>query len=382
MLGVCRDVLRNHHDAEDAAQATFLVLAKKGGSIRWVDSLASWLFGVALRVAAKSKAQSARRRSIERHGIEMKARTEELDLECLLAELHEELGRLPERYRAPIVLCHLEGLSSERVAGQLGLPVRTVQRRLAQARERLRARLVGRDMDCGFASIGSGIAMHWMPDLWLDSTVRAAAVLCEGKSVAVAASPAVARLTKGVLAAALADHLKILAASLAAAAFLAVVAGATSVVRARRPDAGNHGGSSDSSNGTEEPAGLGGTGLCGSEGSWLTMRPGKPVGGARIHGSGGKPAACRRCTRAGWDTFAIWVDQSPARYASLLATADRGARQGAYRFFDRFGVPQDPRTLARIVLKPALNVIVSVVDARGVAVEAALSRFARPGIGN
>ncbi len=60
VLGVCRDVLRNHHDAEDAAQATFLILAKNGGSIRRVDSVASWLFGVALRVAARSKAQAAR----------------------------------------------------------------------------------------------------------------------------------------------------------------------------------------------------------------------------------------------------------------------------------------------------------------------------------
>ena len=73
VLGVCRDVLRNHHDAEDAAQATFLILAKNGGSIRRVDSLASWLFGVALRVAARSKAQAARLRAMERRGGEMKA---------------------------------------------------------------------------------------------------------------------------------------------------------------------------------------------------------------------------------------------------------------------------------------------------------------------
>ena len=82
VLGVCRDVLRNHHDAEDAAQATFLILAKNGGSIRRVDSLASWLFGVALRVASRSKAQAARLRAVEFRASEMKAAViEELGLE-------------------------------------------------------------------------------------------------------------------------------------------------------------------------------------------------------------------------------------------------------------------------------------------------------------
>src|SRR5271170_4995114 len=73
VLRVCRDILHDLHDAEDASQATFLILAKKGGSIRRVDSLSSWLFGVALRVSAKARAEAARRRAVERRGSEMKA---------------------------------------------------------------------------------------------------------------------------------------------------------------------------------------------------------------------------------------------------------------------------------------------------------------------
>ena len=69
VLGVCRDILHNHHDAEDTAQATFLILAKHGGSIRLAESLASWLYGVALRVATRSKVEAARRRAVERRGV-------------------------------------------------------------------------------------------------------------------------------------------------------------------------------------------------------------------------------------------------------------------------------------------------------------------------
>src|SRR5262249_38741869 len=113
VLGVCHHTLGHLHDAEDAAQATFLVLAKRAGSIRRADSLASWLVGVALKVSSKSRARSAHRRAIEREGAEMKALAagSEMPPESR-SELYEELDRLPERFRAPIVLCHLEGLTN------------------------------------------------------------------------------------------------------------------------------------------------------------------------------------------------------------------------------------------------------------------------------
>ena len=88
-----------------------------------------------------------------------------------------ELDRLPETIPAPIVLCHLEGLTNEQAAGQLGLPVRTVQRRLAQGRERLRARLVRSGVDPAVGLLGSGFAAHAVSDAWLAATVRAASGL-------------------------------------------------------------------------------------------------------------------------------------------------------------------------------------------------------------
>ncbi len=177
VLGVCRDALDNLHDAEDAAQATFLILAKRAGSIRRADSVASWLFGVALKVAAKARAQAARRRAIEQRGAEMKVREagSEMPPETR-SELHAELDRLPERLRAPIVLCHLEGLSNEQAAEQLGLPVRTVQRRLSQGRERLRDRLVRRGVvpaaTAGTLAIDSIAEAASASAAWIEATVR------------------------------------------------------------------------------------------------------------------------------------------------------------------------------------------------------------------
>jgi RNA polymerase sigma factor (sigma-70 family) len=110
VMRVCRDALGNLHDAEDASQATFLVLARAGPSIRGADALASWLYGVALRVAAKTRARDTRRRTIERRGYEMNARTDsENPQRDPWPELYEELDHLPERFRVPIVLSHLEG---------------------------------------------------------------------------------------------------------------------------------------------------------------------------------------------------------------------------------------------------------------------------------
>ncbi len=216
-----------------------------------------------------------------------------------------------------------------------------------------------------FASTGLGIAMCTTPDLWFDSTVRAAAALCAGQTIAAAASPAVAILTTAVLATVCIEHLKFVVACVAAAALLLVVAGASSVIGASRPDAGIPA-QSDSSNGAEEPAGLG-------VGLWIrgivVDTSGQPVSGARVTTRVGSQP--RVVTAKADGTFAIWSDQTPARYASLRATADGGARQGTFRFYDRLGVRQGPRALARIVLKPAHEITVSVVDARGVAVEGA-----------
>jgi RNA polymerase sigma factor (sigma-70 family) len=120
VLGVCRRILGDEHAAEDAFQATFLVLVKKAGTLRDRDLLTNWLYGVALRVASKERARGARRRRIERQAAESSETSGgDLDRVELRSVIDEEIRRLPERYRVPLVLCHVEGLRHDEVAQRL-----------------------------------------------------------------------------------------------------------------------------------------------------------------------------------------------------------------------------------------------------------------------
>src|SRR5262249_42690745 len=143
VLGVCRRVLRNAHDAEDASQAAFLVLARKAATIRKQESLASWLHGVAYHIAANLKREAARRRAREasRQGALQADATVEICWREMQGLLDEELARLPERYRSPLILCYLEGKTRDEAAQQLGWSLATLRGRLERARERLRAGL-------------------------------------------------------------------------------------------------------------------------------------------------------------------------------------------------------------------------------------------------
>src|SRR5262249_48098015 len=124
VLGVCRRVLNDDHDAEDAFQATFLVLVRNAASIRKQQALGSWLYGVARRVAGKARGQAAGRRARERRVVEMPRHepADELTWQELRSVLDDELGQLAEKYRAPLVLCYLEGKTLEQAARELGLP--------------------------------------------------------------------------------------------------------------------------------------------------------------------------------------------------------------------------------------------------------------------
>ena len=147
VLRVCREVLRDRHDAEDAFQATFLVLARKAASIRAQTSLASWLHGVARRVASRARSAALRRRLHERRAAELAERPAiESRWDDLAEILHEEIDRLPERYRDPLVSCDLEGLTEGQAARRLGRPIGTVRSQLARARGRLRSRLIRRGL--------------------------------------------------------------------------------------------------------------------------------------------------------------------------------------------------------------------------------------------
>src|SRR4051812_19029562 len=132
VLGVCRRVLGDAHLAEDAFQATFVVLARKAGTLRDDDLLAQWLHGVAYRVANKARSEAARRRVVERRAAVPTPETGcTLDRAELRLAIDEEIRRLPERYRVPVVLCYLEGLRHHEVAQRIGCPVGTIESRLS-----------------------------------------------------------------------------------------------------------------------------------------------------------------------------------------------------------------------------------------------------------
>jgi RNA polymerase sigma factor (sigma-70 family) len=150
VLRVCRQMLRNADDADDAFQAVWLVLVRRAGQIRRGELLSGWLYGVALRVSAKVREQAARRRR-EGQGFpvaELEASNSETptDLQPLL---HEEINRLPEYYRNPVVLCYIESKTNEQAARELRCPVGTVKGRLARARELLKSRLRRRGVTPG-----------------------------------------------------------------------------------------------------------------------------------------------------------------------------------------------------------------------------------------
>lgn len=196
VLGVCRRVLGNAHDAEDAFQAVFLVLFRKAWSIGKRDSVGSWLHGVAVRIALKARAAAARRRLVERQAAtnDVLEDTPNRDWQELQPVLDEEIARLPERYRRPLILCYLQGKSHAEAARQLGWPKGTVATQLTRARSRLRRRLEWRGVTLSATALAAILAQN-----------APAAVPCSlvSATVAIAASgavgPAVSALAKGAL---------------------------------------------------------------------------------------------------------------------------------------------------------------------------------------
>ena len=153
VMRVCRNLLDDPHDAHDAFQAVFLVMARRAGAIRDRESVGGWLYGVAVRVAARARVGAIRRNIRDRRTTQAvqsvaEVSSKENDEPTIErnegAEIvHHELGRLPEKYRAPIVLCYFEGLTHDEAAARLSWPVGTVRSRLARARDTLRSRLAG-----------------------------------------------------------------------------------------------------------------------------------------------------------------------------------------------------------------------------------------------
>jgi RNA polymerase sigma factor (sigma-70 family) len=156
VLAVCERILHHAQDAEDAFQATFLVLLHKTGSIGQPELLANWLYGVAYRTALKSRANAARQSQNQWQAVSMP--TPDPYLEVARRELRtlldQELSRLPEKYRAALVLCYLQGKTNEEAARQLGWPPGSMSARLSRGRQMLRDRLTGRSRAFGRSRSG------------------------------------------------------------------------------------------------------------------------------------------------------------------------------------------------------------------------------------
>jgi RNA polymerase sigma factor (sigma-70 family) len=203
VLRVCRMILRDAHDAEDAFQATFLVLARRSRSIRERGSAASWLHGVARRVALSARSAAARRRAHERRAAEMPMpSSDDAGWNDLGDVLHQEIERLPEKYRKAIVLCELEGLTEGQAAQRLEWPIGTVRTRLRRGRERLRSGLLRRGVAPTAVLLGavgsSDAASRSVPDLLARSTIEAVVQPAATKSVPAAVSALTAAVCRAM----------------------------------------------------------------------------------------------------------------------------------------------------------------------------------------
>ena len=207
VLGVCRHLVGDEHAAEDAFQAVFLVLARRAGSIGRPELLGPWLHGVALRVARKARAQAKRRHGCELGEVAMQnleafgPGPDDLPLRAeQAAAIHEEIGRLPERYRRAVVLCHFEGLTHSEAARRLGCPNGTVSARLTRARCLLHSRLTRRGLAPGTILLAAALRPRAVsasvPHALAQATVQKALIFATGHGLS---NGIAASLAEGIL---------------------------------------------------------------------------------------------------------------------------------------------------------------------------------------
>jgi RNA polymerase sigma factor (sigma-70 family) len=294
--GVCRRMLKDSHLAEDAFQATFLVLAREASSIRKRQSVSSWLYGVAYRLASRVRSDSTRRQQCEgrmRAANEPDPTTDIIRRE-LRPVLDEELQALPEKYRAPLILCHLQGKTHEQAAQELGWPVGTMSRRLDKGRELLRQRLTLRGVTVSAALLTVTLANEStaaIPAGLVATTLRTAILFASGTTAASAlVSASALTLAEGLIKDAAITKLKIAAVSLIGVA-LATGTG-TLVVRAMNGARTQSESRQHAETVVEEPAlNQPGSSVEPAEVARPTMtaggrvldRTGKPVAGAKVY---------------------------------------------------------------------------------------------------
>jgi len=221
VFGVCRRVLGDSHAAEDAFQATFLALARKARAIRRGESLAGWLHRVARRIASRARTSTARRIFVERRAAVAGAvTTENGGLADVRAVVDEEVDRLPERLRRAVVLCYLEGLTTDEAARRLGCPRGTVLSRLAAARDRLRGRLTRRGLGLPTAGLAAVFVPTTAPAGLIAPAVRASLAYVAGTVAAAEVAPQVIGWADGVIRAMMLTKLKFAAGVVLAAGML------------------------------------------------------------------------------------------------------------------------------------------------------------------
>jgi RNA polymerase sigma factor (sigma-70 family) len=210
VLDVCRSMLANQADVEDAFQAVFLVFARKASSIRQTSSIASWLHGVAYRIALKAQAEYSKRKKHEAIAPrrESVSSADDLSWREVKAVVHHELNALPEVFKVVLVHCYLEGKTQDEAALELKLPKGTLKGRLERARALLRERLVRRGLGLGAAVVASAWPVSKstaVTPALIDSTIRVAA----GQAGAGIVSARVVRLTEGAVRAMSISQMKI-----------------------------------------------------------------------------------------------------------------------------------------------------------------------------
>jgi RND family efflux transporter MFP subunit len=220
VLNVCRRVLRDEHDAEDAFQATFLAFVRKARSIVRREAVAGWLYRVAYRVALEARSRVQKTAQREKRGAEKLALAEgtEAGWDELRPLLDEEVNRLPERLRLPLVLCYLEGKTNEEAARQLGCPAGTIFSRLARGRDLLRRRLARRGLVLSAGALttllSQNAASAAVSTLLVGPTFKAALAFAAAQTAAGTASTRVIELAEGVLKAMYLTKIKTVAALL------------------------------------------------------------------------------------------------------------------------------------------------------------------------
>ena len=217
VLGVCRRLLHDRRDVEDAFQATFLVLLRKAGALRDGELLGPWLHGVAYRVASRVRSRAFRRPAEERKGAQPEAVEPTCDLERseLRGLLDDEIRRLPEKYRRPVVLCYLEGRTHEEAARRLQCSAGSVRGRLDRARQKLRHRLTRRGLApaAGLTALAAGgeAASAAVPAPLVAATVATLARAATASAVSATASTAALELADGVFRSMLVAKIKLAA---------------------------------------------------------------------------------------------------------------------------------------------------------------------------